>query len=47
MTTTTFIARELILIRAGRYEAAARHAARWVGPRLVHGFCEVAARRLG
>jgi hypothetical protein len=46
--TTTFIARELILIRAGRYEAAARHAARWVDvdPRLVDGFCEVAARRL-
>jgi hypothetical protein len=48
MTTTNFILRETVLVRGGRYDAAARHAARWVDvdPRLVDGFCEVAARRL-
>jgi len=46
--STTFILRETVLVNGGRYEAAARHAARWVDidPRLVDGFVEVAANRL-
>jgi hypothetical protein len=46
--TTTFLNRELALVKGGRYEAAARHAARRAGvdPSLADGFCEVAANRL-